>query len=33
MLPDGKDGIVAASFDLDAVLDNKDGKFEWICWD
>jgi hypothetical protein len=33
MLPDGKGEFVAASFDLDAVLDNKDGRFEWIGWD
>ena len=33
MLPDGKGEFVAASFDLDAVLDNKDGKFVWIGWD
>jgi hypothetical protein len=33
MLPDGKGGFGAASFDLDAVLDNRDGDFDWIGWD
>jgi hypothetical protein len=33
MLPDGKGEFGAASFDLDPVLDNRDGDFDWIGWD
>lgn len=33
MLPDGTSKFGASSFDLDAVLENRNGVFHWIGWD